>query len=279
MRYVEVDSMYKLIALDMDGTLLNGEKKISEGNFKKIQEAKNNGKKVVIATGRPLLGIKKFLKELDLMSDEDYVIAFNGALVQSVGNGRVISKTTLSLNEYKELYTLSQKLGVHIHALTEKSVMTPVNNKYTGIEASINNIPIVELPVSEVNENETIVKVMMIDDPALLDEIIPQIPDAIKAKYTIVRSAPYFLEFLDKSVNKGVGVDAVAKELGLVAEQVICVGDAGNDIDMLKYAGLGVAMENAFDEVKEVAEYVTKSNEEDGVAHVIDKFMLGEDVA
>lgn len=271
--------MYELIALDMDGTLLNGDKVISPENRTKILEAKEKGKNVVIATGRPLLGVKKFLKELDMVSEKDYVIAFNGALVQSAGDGRIISKTTLSLKDYKDLYKLSQELGVHIHALTEETVMTPVNNKYTGVEADINNIPIIEIPVDQVSEEETIVKVMMIDEPELLDKIIPMIPEEVKEKYSIVRSAPFFLEFLDKSVNKGVGVDAVAKELGLQSQNVICVGDAGNDIDMLKYAGLGVAMENAFDEVKEVASYITKSNNDHGVAHVIDKFMLGEDVA
>lgn len=271
--------MYQLIALDMDGTLLNGDKQISEANNRKISEAKAKGKNVVIATGRPLLGIRGFLEELDMISDEDYVIAFNGALVQTVKSGRIISKTTLSVAEYKELYKHSQELGVHIHALTEDSVTTPVNNKYTGVEASINDIPILEMPVDDIDEDTTIVKVMMIDEPALLDEIIPKLPTEIKEKYTIVRSAPYFLEFLDKSVNKGVGVAAVAKELGLESENVIAVGDAGNDLDMIKYAGLGVAMDNAFDEVKEAAGYITKSNEEDGVAHVIDKFMLGESVA
>ncbi|SHJ78338.1 sugar-phosphatase [Tepidibacter formicigenes] len=266
--------MYKLIAIDMDGTLLNENKEISKANYEAIQKAKKIGKKVVLATGRPLLGVKKFLEELNLISDEDYVAAFNGALVQNTKSGRVVSKTTLHLNDYKLLYDLSKKLNVNIHALTESSVITPKNNKYTEVEASLNSIPIEEIPVESVSEDETIVKVMFIDEPELIDKVIKKIPKEIKEKYTIVRSAPFFLEFLDKSVNKGVGVNAIAKELGLDPKEVICVGDAGNDIDMIKYAGLGVAMGNAFDEVKEVANYVTLSNEDDGVAYVIHKFML-----
>ncbi|SHG94992.1 sugar-phosphatase [Tepidibacter thalassicus] len=266
--------MYKLIALDMDGTLLNENKEISKANYEAIQEAKRRGKKVVIATGRPLLGIKKFLEELNLISDEDYVVAFNGALVQSIKSGKIVAKTTLQLNDYRELYELSKKLNVNIHALTESSVITPKNSKYTEMEAVLNNIPIREIPLEDIDENETIVKVMFVDESEIIDEVIKKIPQKIRKKYTVVRSAPFFLEFLDKSVNKGVGVNAIAKELGVDPKEVICVGDAENDIDMIKYAGLGVAMDNAFNEVKKIANYITLSNEKDGVAHVIQKFML-----
>jgi Cof subfamily protein (haloacid dehalogenase superfamily) len=158
--------------------------------------------------------------------------------------------------------------------LTDKSVLTPKNNPYTEIESDINKIPILEGPVEDVEASTLIVKVMFVDDPDRLDAALSQIPAGIKDKYTILRSAPYFLEFLDKSVNKGTGVSAVAKQLGIKREEVICVGDAGNDLAMIRYAGLGVAMGNAFDEVKSEADYITHSNEEDGVAHVIEEFML-----
>ncbi|HHX55014.1 MAG TPA: HAD-IIB family hydrolase, partial [Clostridiales bacterium] len=90
----------------------------------------------------------------------------------------------------------------------------------------------------------------------------------------ILRSAPIFLEFLDKGVNKGVGLSLIAQHLGIRQEEIIAVGDAGNDIAMIKYAGLGVAMGNATDDVKEIADYITLTNEEDGVAHLIEKFMF-----
>lgn len=267
--------MYQLIAVDMDGTLLNEEKNISEANRKAISAARALGKKVVIATGRPLIGIKRYLEELGMVEDEDYVIAFNGSLVQTAKSGRVIFKKTLSWQDYQDLYVVSSELGVHIQALSEHHVMTPVANPYTDVEANINLIETEVIPVAEVSKDMTIVKVMFVDEPEKLDVAISNLPQWVKDKYTIVRSSGIFLEFLDKSVNKGTGVSALAKEIGLSPEQVICVGDAGNDIDMIHYAGLGVAMENAFEEVKAIANYITKSNEEDGVAHVIEKFMLG----
>jgi Cof subfamily protein (haloacid dehalogenase superfamily) len=267
-------NMYKLIAVDMDGTLLNENKEISDRCQKAIFKLREKGKKVVLATGRPLNGVIRYLEKLDLFDENDYVVAFNGALVQSTKTNQIIFNKPLSLDAYKELYTLSQQLGVNIHALTSNSVLTPKNNPYTTIVSNINQIPIIEGAVCEIDEATTIVKVMFVDDPEKLDCIMPQIPNWVRNKYSILRSAPYFLEFLDKSVNKGAGVSAVADHLGFEREEVICVGDAGNDLAMIRYAGLGVAMGNAFDEIKSEADYITHTNDEDGVAHVIEKFML-----
>lgn len=266
--------MYKLIAVDMDGTLLNEKKEVSNKCRKLISKLMEDGKKVVLATGRPLKGILPYLQTLDLLKENNYVVTYNGALVQSARGDEILYNKPLSLDSYKELYVVSKELGVNIHALTDKSVLTPKNNPYTGIEASINQIPIIEGPIEDVDINTNIVKVMFIDDPKKLDAIIPLIPQWVKDKYSILRSASIFLEFLNKSVNKGVGVSIIAKKLGIKPEEVICVGDAGNDIAMIEYAGLGVAMGNATEEVKLAADYITLSNEEDGVAHVIEKFMF-----
>jgi len=271
--------MYKLIAIDMDGTLLSNEKQISPANYEAIQQARENGVKVVLASGRPLVGFKKYLKELNLVSENDYAVAFNGALVQSSQGGEIISKTTLTLQDYKYLYKLSKELKVNIHALTESSVISPKDTIYTRHEAEMNDITNEIIPVEDVDEDTTIVKVMFIDKPELIEEIMHKIPEEVSSKYTVVRSAPFFLEFLHKSVNKGAGVAALAKKLNIKQEEVICIGDAGNDIHMIKYAGLGVAMGNAFPEVKKIANFITKTNEEDGVAFIINKFILNGEEA
>jgi Cof subfamily protein (haloacid dehalogenase superfamily) len=266
--------MYKLVAIDMDGTLLNGEKQISPENYEAIQKARESGVKVVLASGRPLVGFKRYLEELNLVSEDDYVVAFNGAIVQSSGGNKVISKIALDLEDYEELYELSKQLKVNIHALTENTVISPKDSKYTRLESEINLIHSEIIAVEDVPKDTTILKVMFIDDPKIIDEIIEKIPETVSSKYTIVRSEPFFLEFLHKSVNKGAGVEALAKNLNIKQEEVICIGDAGNDIHMVKYAGLGVAMGNAFPELKRVASFITKTNDQNGVAHVINKFIL-----
>lgn len=269
--------MYKLVALDMDGTLLKEDKTISKENLEAIKKARENGVKVVLATGRPTKGIEKYLKQLDLLNDDDYAVAFNGAVIQNTKTGKIIAKNIMNLNDLKYLYSLSKKLNVNIHIITLSSCITPKRNKYSEFEAAMNDIPLEIVDFDNIDQDTTIVKVMFIDHESILNRVIENLPDDIYDKYTIVRSAPFFLEFINKKVNKGFGVEILAKSLGINQEEVICMGDAGNDMHMIKYAGLGVAMGNAFPELKEVANYITKTNEEHGVAHVINKFILKDE--
>lgn len=266
--------MYKLIALDMDGTLLNEKKVISKENVKAIQKAVAKGVKVVLATGRPTKGIQSYLKELNLISEDDYAIAYNGAIVQNTKSGDIIFKALMSMDDLHFLYSLSKELNVNIHALTPDSCITTRVNKYSQLEASVNGIPLEIVDFDTIENNTAIVKTMFVDEPEILQAAVDKLPKEIYDKYTVLRSEPYFLEFLNKKVNKGTGVEILAKKLGIKKEEIICIGDAGNDIHMIKYAGLGVAMGNAFPEVKKIADYITKTNEEHGVAHVINKFVL-----
>lgn len=266
--------MYKLFVTDLDGTLLNDNKEISARCREDIIKLKKKGIKVVLATGRPYHGIVPYIKALDLYDDENYVIVYNGAVVISARGNEILFDVPLSLDSYKELYELSKQLGVYIHAITFGSVLTPMMNPYTGVEVSINNSPVIEGAVCDVDPSTKVIKVMFVDDPKKLDNIISQIPDWAREKYTIVRSADIFLEFLNKSVDKSVGVSIIAEKLGIPMHEVIAVGDAGNDVRMIKNVGLGVAMTNASEDVKEVADYITLTNEEDGVAQVIERFML-----
>ncbi|MBD7913576.1 sugar-phosphatase [Clostridium sp. Sa3CUN1] len=267
--------MYKLVAIDMDGTLLREDKTISERTKKAIQSAREKDVTVVLATGRPIEGVSRYLEELNMYTDKDYVLSYNGALVQKTLNKDVIGKIALTGEDLHYLKKLSDELKVNIHAFSEtKGLITPKNSKYTEVEASINNIDIHEINFDTISKDEVIVKIMMIDEPEILGPAIEKLPKEVFEKYTVVRSTPYFLEFLNKEVNKGVGVEMLAKHLGIKQEEVITFGDAGNDLHMIEYAGLGVAMANAFDEVKEAANYITDSNENDGVAKAIEKFIL-----
>lgn len=271
--------MYKLIALDMDGTILKEDKTISIETQNAIQSAKAKGVKVVLSSGRPMVGLKKYLNQLNLIDKDDYAVAYNGALIQNTQTGEVIAKTPMIMEDLRYLYSLSKELKVNIHLLTENSCMTPKWNHYSQYEADENGIPLKIADFDNLDPETTIVKIMFIDEEGILSPAISKLPKVVYKKYTVVRSAPFYLEFLDKSVNKGNGVELLANSLGIKREEVICVGDAGNDVHMIKYAGLGVAMGNAFPEIKEIADYITLTNEEHGVAHVINKFILEEDQA
>lgn len=269
---------YKLIALDIDGTLINSSHQLTEGVKESIRRAKEKGVKVVLCTGRPLKGVEKFLDELNLKESGDYAATFNGALVQDTFTKNPVSHLTLGYNDLVDLYNLSLELGSRSHFYDTKTVYT--FNKdisdYTILECYLTGAHLNSTTLEEVPKDIAMSKFMMIDHPEIIDECIKKIPKSYFEKYTIVRSTPSFLEFLNPKANKGAGIELLAKELGIKQEEVICVGDAGNDKHMIEYAGLGVAMGNANDDIKDLADYITLSNDEDGVAHVIKKFILDE---
>lgn len=271
--------MYKLIALDIDGTLLNSKKEITSKVYESIQEAKEKGFKIVLSTGRPLQGVTPLLEKLNLTDSGDYVICFNGALVQEVKSKKVIADIDMSVEDFRTIYNrVCKPNNTNIHINTTTHLITPQEtpHKYTIHESKLNNIGIEYVNENDIDSNIKFCKVMIVDEPERLEEIIATIPQELYEKYTIVRSAPFFLEFLNINANKGTALEALCKSIGLPVEKTIAVGDEENDQHMIKLAGLGVAMGNARDTIKEIADYITDTNNNHGVAKTIDKFLLNK---
>ena len=156
--------MYKLIALDMDGTLLNSKKKISDNTKTAIKRAEENGVKIVLASGRPIEGIQKYLKELELLKHDDYVLSYNGGVVRNTKTKEIVSKAVLQGSDLKEIYKVSKKLNVNIHAFSAKEgLITPKSSKYTEHESNMNGIKINIREFDEIENDEEIIKVMMVD--------------------------------------------------------------------------------------------------------------------
>ncbi|OOE33746.1 HAD family hydrolase [Salinivibrio kushneri] len=272
--------MYKLIALDMDGTLLNSEKAISAENKQAIARAREKGVTVVLASGRPLEGMQPKLDELGIHSDKDFVLYYNGSMVKNVGTDEVILQKGLDGKAAKTLARHAEALGASVHAFsTEHGLITPAQNPYTEIEGKINGLDITVMDFETLSDDHPIIKVLMVAEPSKLDEVIAALPSALREEFTVVQSAPFFLEFLNPESNKGTGVAAIAEHLGIQPNEVICMGDAENDHAMLEYAGLGIAMANAMEATKQIADYITESNDEHGVAKAIEKFVLAADSA
>ena len=250
----------KLIAVDIDGTLLNSQRQVTPEVFQAIQDAKAAGVKVVIATGRPIPGVLPLLEELNLNQDGDYVITFNGGLVQETSTGNELIRETLSYEDYLDIEVLANKLGVHSHAITKDGIYTSNRNigRYT---------------VHEVADKE-FVKAMYIDEPEILDAAIAKLPQEFYDRFTIVKSTPFYLEILKKTANKGIAVMHLAEKLGLSKEETMAIGDEENDSAMLEVVGSPVVMENGNPEMKKIAKHITKSNDESGVAYAIRKWVL-----
>lgn len=268
--------MYKLIAIDMDGTLLNDHHEVPENVKSALHQAKKQGIKVVLCSGRPIGGMRSYIKQLSLDEDGDYAIAYNGAFVQNTYSNEVVAELSLKHDDLQNLYDHSLELNTPMHFFDVNGLYTPNADisEYSVLESYLNKIPLGYRQVSDVPKDISIPKIMYINKPEKLTHTIQALPESLKDQYNIVQSSPYFLEFVHPSASKGNAVRKLAELLGIKQEEVMCIGDNGNDISMIEYAGCGVAMGNAIPEVKAVADFETLSNNEGGVAYAIEKVAL-----
>lgn len=267
--------MIKLIAIDLDGTLFDKEKNISEENKQAIKEAKEKGIYVVIATGRPYHGVYPVLKELNLLSDNDYVMCYNGAKIMNVGTQEVLFSRLINGKVVKELFAEANNYNLDIHAFrANEELITPKHNEYTDVEATINKITDHLYDFNKISDEDEFLKAMIVSSKDNLDTLETEINPKFYNDYSMVRSSNIFLEFLNKETDKGLALKHLAKYLNIDLSEVMALGDAGNDLNMIITAGCGVAMENGFPVVKQAAKYVTDTNENSGVGKAIRKYAL-----
>ena len=257
-------SQISLIALDLDGTLLNSEKKISPRNRAALAAAQAQGVKVVLTTGRPLKAMDFLLEELGTAGlKEEYTITFNGGLVQR-NNGEILSKVVLAPEDVATIHDETARLGLHAD---RKSLYSLYNPYLNFIETDFKDLP------STISYNKCVTAV----DQDFLDAAIKQIKPDLFQDYEIFKSREMLLEWCPKNVHKATGLEALAAILGLEADQVMACGDEANDLSMIQWAGLGVAMGNAIPAVKEVAALVAPvTNDQDAVAWAIENYVLKE---
>lgn len=268
-------SKIKLIAIDIDGTLLNEKNELAQATIDAVQAAKAQGIKVVLCTGRPLTGVKPYLDAMGISGDDQYAITFNGSVAQTI-SGKVLTNHALTYDDYIDLESLSRKLQSHFQIETPDYIYTANKNisAYTIAESYLVRMLIRYREVSETPRDLTISKAMFVDDPQVIDHVKADMPAAFKERFSVVQSAPYFIEVMNKHASKGGTLGELATQLGFTADNVMALGDQGNDLSMITYAGWGVAMGNAIDEIKAAAQATTLTNAEDGVAAAIRKYAL-----
>ncbi|MBS5938534.1 Cof-type HAD-IIB family hydrolase [Clostridium sp.] len=269
---------FKLICIDLDGTLLSDDKKIPTENIKAIQEAINSGVKICIATGR----IYKFVDHIkDKISNKIEVIASNGALIV---NNREFILNYLSYNEVLKIKDIAKDYDLEMYLNTEDTIISEgsipesytykITNERLEDKYKVNFLEKYSFERLIEDNKYNILKVVLMNKNKL--EEIRKVRDALEksGEFEICSSEPQFCEVNSKGISKGRAVEELAKELGIDIKDVICIGDGGNDLEMLKRAGLSVAMANAPDEVKNIANYITESNNESGVSKAIKKLIL-----
>lgn len=265
---------YEVLVLDIDGTLTNSDKVITPKTLEAILETQKRGHTVVLASGRPTPGIVSLAKQLKLDEYGGYILSYNGAKIINYKTGAVIYNKVIPTEYIPEIYQIAKEHNLGLITYSKDHILSATGmNPYIELESNIIHIPVVEIDNWAEFVDFPVNKCLMSADGDYLKTIEPIVKEHFKDRLNVYRSEPFFLEIMPQSIDKAHSLGKLLNHLGLSKEQLISCGDGFNDISMIEYAGLGVAMANAQSKVKESADYITLSNNEDGVAHVIEQFM------
>lgn len=266
---------YKLIALDIDGTLTNSRKEITPRTRYALLEAQRRGKKLIIASGRHPIGIRDIADDLMLSRFGGYIMAFNGGRIIDCSTSQTILSKRFPAEFLPDIVNVLRNSNITVITFDESKIYA--NNKvndYTYVERDVIKAEMVVTDdfVSTVKFDFN--KILLAGEPYELDEYQQILKDRYDGLLDVYKSAPYFLEIMPFGVSKGAMLHMLLDKLGISREELVAFGDNYNDITMIGYAGLGVAMANAETEVKKISKYVCESNDEDGIAITLEKFVL-----
>lgn len=266
---------YEIIVLDLDGTLTNRDKVITPRTREALMEAQRRGKKVVLASGRPTQGVMPLARELRLEDHEGFILSYNGGMIINCTTGETVFSRLLPLESNQKIIGLAMDHRVDILTYGEKELfVSSTECPYAKLESRINHMPMSEKEDMAAFVDFAVPKFLMMDDGDYLALVEPKVKAALGKNFSVYRSEPFFLEILPKGIDKALSLERLLEVLGLQREEMIACGDGYNDLSMIRFAGLGVAMENAVLPVRKAADYITASNNEDGVGKVVEKFML-----
>ena len=266
---------YKMIVLDLDGTLTNNKKEITPRTKQALMQAQAAGVHVVLASGRPTYGIVPLAEELKLKDNGGYILAFNGGKIIDCTNKKVLFEQKLDEQLVPILFQEAKKAGMEILTYQGEGIAaTNKDDEYVQHEAFINKMPVMQYNDFLNQLVYPINKCLIVGDPTPLHELEIRLAKELEGKMDVYRSADFFLECVPLGIDKARALDRLISSLRISREEVIACGDGYNDLSMIRFAGLGVAMANAAKDIQSEADFVTLSNEEDGVAHVIERFIL-----
>jgi Cof subfamily protein (haloacid dehalogenase superfamily) len=265
---------FKMIVLDLDDTLLRDDQTISGRTKDALLQAQEAGVKVVLASGRPTFGMRWVAKELKLDQYGSYILSFNGSKIIDCKTNEEKYSRTLSAEAVHRLYDLSKREEVGILTYAEDAIVVEEPSQFASIESELTGLPVKVVSNFKEAIKEPVVKALMLKEAGRLVEVEKKLQAELEGELSVMRSKPFFLEFTQLGVTKGASLDYLIKPMGIKAEEVIAIGDSYNDLAMIEFAGLGVAMGNAPEDIKEKADFVTASNMEDGIAEVVEEFVL-----
>lgn len=269
---------YKLLVLDVDGTLLNDEREISKRTLAALLKVQQMGVRIVLASGRPTYGLMPLAKTLELGNYGGFVLSYNGCQIIKAQNGEILFERRINPEMLPYLEKKARKNGFAIFTYHDDTLITDSpDNEYIKNEALLNNLKIIREDEFSTAIDFAPCKCMLVSDKEkALIGLEQHWEKRLAGTLDAFRSEPYFLEVVPCGVNKANTLGALLEHLGVTREEVIAVGDGVCDVTMLQLAGMGIAMGHSQDSVKVCADYVTASNEEDGVALAVEKLILAE---
>lgn len=265
---------YELLVLDIDGTVTNSQKEVMSRTRENIIRLQKKGIKVVLASGRPPEGVFPIARTLQLERCDSYLLAFNGGKIIHLKTGECIFEKRLPMHIPKDLQRDALAHGIGMAAYKEGVILAGTRpDSYLELESGISNMPIEYHENLAAHLTGEVNQCILTGEPDLLDRVEPVLFNKYFHEVQIFHSEPFYLEVSPKNVDKAYGLKYLLRSLGISIEKMVCCGDSYNDIRMLQYAGLGIAMKNAPESVKTVADYVTQNdNDHDGIAEVIECF-------
>lgn len=266
--------MYRILAVDLDGTLTNSKKEITPHTIDVLIQAQQKGLRIVLASGRPTHGIMPLAEQLHLKEYGGYIMAFNGGLIIDCASGESVYQKLLDTSVYKHLYEVGNTEDFKILSYIDDCIACEdVDNEYVCYAARLNRMKLKKLNnfLEEIDFPEP--KCLIVGKEEKLALLEKELAEYYKGEMSIYRSEPFFLEVLPLGIDKANRLSFLLNYLGMKREELMVCGDGYNDLGMIEYAGLGIAMSNAQTVVKKAADYITLSNEEDGVAAAVKKFI------
>ncbi len=268
--------MIKLVAIDMDGTLLNSKKELLEETkqyFKDFHK-KETETLLVLCTGRPETGIRPYLKDLGYLEENHYIISQNGANIYESRTGKRVMDAFLDSAAIQKWIELGKKHGISVMGagVDYYYCFDQEPTEWMEFDVKLVSGKLKRIPTKE-SLNTDFYKILLMGDEEQLNEFETFIPQEWRDEFYVVRSQKYLVEVLTKGVNKAFGLEKLAQKLNILPSEIAAIGDAANDVEMLEYAGLAIAMGNASEEVKAISDIVTDTNENNGVIKAIDKLI------
>jgi Cof subfamily protein (haloacid dehalogenase superfamily) len=261
---------YKMLVIDMDDTLLTDDHKISEENKEMLLKAQEKGVYVILASGRPTPAMTAYAKELQM---ESYMISYNGAVISDLKEDKIIFEQMLTQEQIHELYDYSIKSKTHIITYIDGKVVSETNSEYIDIELRIAGLVHNKVSSFKAAVQSSAVKCILLAEPGYLKEVEKDLKKAMP-HLSVSMSKPFFLEVAQNGIDKGASIKLLAEKLNILQSEIIAVGNAGNDLTMIEYAGLGVWVDNVTPELRDKADVIVASNNNHGVAEVVRRFIL-----